>query len=593
MASTATLKLVIEKGPREGETLEFKSRCSVRIGRVVKGNNLTIKDSGISSKHLKIEFSSDSGNWLITDLDSSNGTILNSSQLKPLSPFPISNGDHIKIGELTSIRVHFLLINDDEVLNNRRTTRSQTTASNTVTDLDLGDGEHLPPNPRSRPASSNSRVPRETRRGRPKKAPPVLQDANGDHDLGVNLEPLPERGVSTRNTRSSTRGEDQDVPFLNVVEAHAMNPRRTRRGKVLEGVMDQVVEIENLDMDDCNQVESKGGVVKNNKTRGGRGRKKKDIVEDVLEKKINHEVSEQEFPEQAVCSRQQEQPQASCGKWIADAAQLNVLDDDKTSESFPKVEVPEQEGGGQFVREQHCSELMDVGAHQDDGLLGCSHAEERVCDEVENRAALDDGRMEESEFVRDVPEQEMNHELLEKEVPEQIVLSRQQPCEKWMDDAAEQNVLDDKINAQVGEHPEQEGGAHCVREQHCAELMEEATLVVASHVEERVRDGVDNDAVLDDGRMDESDIEEVAKDSEAKCCGRSKGPEVTDVPDLENMTLGEWFDYMEVYLPKQIYAATDEIIEDMRKRAKEFEVFMLQQQKEKRNLPLNLENAKR
>ncbi|KAK9713681.1 hypothetical protein RND81_06G044000 [Saponaria officinalis] len=68
----ATLKLISEKGPRSGETLEFNSRSTIRLGRVVRGNNLTVKDPGISSKHLSIEFDSNLGKWVITDLDSSN-----------------------------------------------------------------------------------------------------------------------------------------------------------------------------------------------------------------------------------------------------------------------------------------------------------------------------------------------------------------------------------------------------------------------------------------------------------------------------------------------------------------------------------------
>ncbi|XP_062076734.1 FHA domain-containing protein At4g14490-like isoform X2 [Humulus lupulus] len=97
------LKLEITKGPRAGETLEYRPGSTIRIGRVVRGNNLTIKDSGISTKHLSLE--SESGKWLLQDLGSSNGSFLNDQLIDPDVPVDLSDGDCIKIGESTSISV--------------------------------------------------------------------------------------------------------------------------------------------------------------------------------------------------------------------------------------------------------------------------------------------------------------------------------------------------------------------------------------------------------------------------------------------------------------------------------------------------------
>ncbi|KAL6221310.1 hypothetical protein ACLB2K_009061 [Fragaria x ananassa] len=97
------LKLEILKGPRKGETLEYRPGSKIRIGRVVRGNNLPIKDSGISTNHLVID--SESGHWMVRDLDSSNGTLVNDTALNPNTPFELSDGDEIKIGEYTSISV--------------------------------------------------------------------------------------------------------------------------------------------------------------------------------------------------------------------------------------------------------------------------------------------------------------------------------------------------------------------------------------------------------------------------------------------------------------------------------------------------------
>nr|GLL46686.1 uncharacterized protein LOC109187176 isoform X4 [Ipomoea trifida] len=99
------LKLTMEKGPLAGQAVEFKPGIAVRVGRVVRGNNLTITDSGISSKHLTIEFNSSDGKWVIRDLGSSNDTFLNDGKLDPSCAACLSDCDVVKIGELTSIKV--------------------------------------------------------------------------------------------------------------------------------------------------------------------------------------------------------------------------------------------------------------------------------------------------------------------------------------------------------------------------------------------------------------------------------------------------------------------------------------------------------
>ncbi|CAH8313259.1 unnamed protein product [Eruca vesicaria subsp. sativa] len=99
------LKLAFVQGPRNGETLEYKPGSTIRIGRVVRGNEIAIKDAGISTKHLRIV--SDSENWIIHDLGSSNGTVLNSKTLEEDTPVNLRHGDLIKLGECTSIVVNF------------------------------------------------------------------------------------------------------------------------------------------------------------------------------------------------------------------------------------------------------------------------------------------------------------------------------------------------------------------------------------------------------------------------------------------------------------------------------------------------------
>ncbi|KAE8702896.1 putative Cellulose synthase like G2 [Hibiscus syriacus] len=97
------ITLMIVQGPRKGETIIYQPGTAIRIGRVVRGNNLPIKDAGISSKHLTIEYGS--GKWVIRDLGSSNGTTLNSDLLPADTPFDLRDGDTVKLGETTSILI--------------------------------------------------------------------------------------------------------------------------------------------------------------------------------------------------------------------------------------------------------------------------------------------------------------------------------------------------------------------------------------------------------------------------------------------------------------------------------------------------------
>lgn len=100
------LKLVMVQGALEGEQREYRVGSTVKVGRIARGNNLSIKDAGISSKHLTIV--SDAGKWVLRDLGSSNGTILNGAQLPANTPFDLRDGDNIKIGEDTIISVRIV-----------------------------------------------------------------------------------------------------------------------------------------------------------------------------------------------------------------------------------------------------------------------------------------------------------------------------------------------------------------------------------------------------------------------------------------------------------------------------------------------------
>lgn len=119
MDKVSVLSLHLEKGPRQGEVIGCRKRGKVTIGRIVKSNTFTIKEDAISQRHLSIELKDNK--WVLTDLCSSNGTILNGAPLSPDKPRPLKNDDAIKIGEETLIRVKIETQESPE----KRTLRSQ------------------------------------------------------------------------------------------------------------------------------------------------------------------------------------------------------------------------------------------------------------------------------------------------------------------------------------------------------------------------------------------------------------------------------------------------------------------------------------
>nr|GMC82992.1 FHA domain-containing protein At4g14490-like [Ipomoea batatas] len=78
-------------------------------------------------------------------------------------------------------------------------------------------------------------------------------------------------------------------------------------------------------------------------------------------------------------------------------------------------------------------------------------------------------------------------------------------------------------------------------------------------------------------------FEEEARHGLPNVSGGNMGkPDVEEV-NLEILTLGEWLDYLEIYVPKQIIDVTEEMILEMRKKAEKLQEFMLHQKNAKEN----------
>jgi len=81
--------------------------------------------------------------------------------------------------------------------------------------------------------------------------------------------------------------------------------------------------------------------------------------------------------------------------------------------------------------------------------------------------------------------------------------------------------------------------------------------------------------------------------------GLLKGKEVAEEPvgvkdscdndrwqDLEKMTLGDFFDYLEVHLPKKIYDKSENIILDLTEKARKCHEFRLQRNEDEKGKPV-------
>ncbi|KAH8495649.1 hypothetical protein Peur_055652 [Populus x canadensis] len=197
------LKLTMVRGPREGETLEFRPGSTVRIGRVVRGNNVPIKDAGISSKHLAIV--SEPGKWSLQDLDSSNGTTLNSTTLSPYKSFDLRDGDTIKLGELTSILVQFNVHEETSQLRRNPGRRAKESSkvgsvaanrSRRGNEEERNDAENLEEeNVEKLEVKSEVIVPESRGRGRPKSAKALEKELDS-------VVPAAAKRVNLRSTRS-------------------------------------------------------------------------------------------------------------------------------------------------------------------------------------------------------------------------------------------------------------------------------------------------------------------------------------------------------------------------------------------------------
>jgi serine/threonine protein kinase len=88
-------RLTLQNGPYAGRSYLFHQEVTT-IGRT-NGNDLIISGRTVSRRHARLWFDSD--RWYIADMQSANGTLVNSLRAQPNQPVPLSDGDIIHFGD--------------------------------------------------------------------------------------------------------------------------------------------------------------------------------------------------------------------------------------------------------------------------------------------------------------------------------------------------------------------------------------------------------------------------------------------------------------------------------------------------------------
>jgi serine/threonine protein kinase len=88
-------RLTIQNGQLAGRSYLFHQDVTT-IGRT-NGNDLVISGRTVSRRHARLWF--DTNRWFIADMQSANGTLVNSMRVQPNQPVPLNDGDIIHLGD--------------------------------------------------------------------------------------------------------------------------------------------------------------------------------------------------------------------------------------------------------------------------------------------------------------------------------------------------------------------------------------------------------------------------------------------------------------------------------------------------------------
>ena len=89
--------------PDGGEAIHELVDATITVGRLVE-NGMQIEDASISSHHARLSLGED-GNYILTDLGSTNGTLYNGEELGEGEDRLLRSGDRVRFGHVESVYV--------------------------------------------------------------------------------------------------------------------------------------------------------------------------------------------------------------------------------------------------------------------------------------------------------------------------------------------------------------------------------------------------------------------------------------------------------------------------------------------------------
>uniref|UniRef100_A0A453RLV4 FHA domain-containing protein n=1 Tax=Aegilops tauschii subsp. strangulata TaxID=200361 RepID=A0A453RLV4_AEGTS len=503
-APPPVLTLAVEKGPREGETRRCRAGAALRVGRVVSGNDLAVRDVGASQRHLTIEFlPPPASRWAVSDLGSSNGTFINGARLLPSVPAPLSHGDLIILGQSTVLAVS--IAPDSDVKPGPRRSSRRAAAVAVVEEKPTPSVTRLSTRKMvGKRAAAAALEPSETEKGGPDAAAVVVEEES-------------HRVVTRGGGRKKVAGAESVEAGKEEMEEAAVATLCDRRKAV------EPPELENAD----ERKEEKAAVAT-------RGRKRKKAVE---------------FPELEKADEQKEvnAAVATCGRKR------------KNSVEFPELEtVDEQKEEKAAVATRGWKRKKAESSEPEKGDEGKEEAVVVTCRE---------GR----EVATTVAPPPLPPKPTSRRVQGRVTRARARKA--VLEEEEEVAAPREKEKSEVAAGDEEVEGT--------ANALEEVPVAQRGLARRVPKEMTDTECVASDNRgkeINEGGGEEENGKMEAVNSGGEleddeKGEKHTGRSSLDTITLQEWFERMERYVPWTINEAADEMIatlEEKHRRINEY-----------------------